>query len=218
MKIAVLVSGGKDSILALHKAAQSHEIVCLITAFSDNPDSYMFHTDAVQLVKLQAESMNLPLITFSTKGVKEEELDDLKKALVKAKREHEIKGIVSGAIESSYQKSRIVALCEGLGLESIAPLWHQDSYKLLDEVVEKFDSIIVKVAAGGLDDSWLGRRIDKEFISDVKKLRIHPMGEGGEYESLVLNAPLFANRLVIKFDKEWDGMAGHLRILSARLE
>ncbi|MBD3312489.1 TIGR00289 family protein, partial [archaeon] len=55
MKVAALVSGGKDSILALHKASEKHEVACLVTAVSSNPDSYMFHTDAVDLVKLQAE-------------------------------------------------------------------------------------------------------------------------------------------------------------------
>jgi diphthine-ammonia ligase len=218
MRVAALVSGGKDSLLALHKASESHEIACLITAFSDNPDSYMFHTDAVTLVRLQAESMGLPLITFSTKGVKEEELTDLKKALTKAVKDFGVKGVVSGAIDSNYQKSRIDALCKDLGLVSIAPLWHQDPLLLLEEVVKRFEAVIVKVAAEGLDDSWLGRRIDKAFIKDVLKLRVHPMGEGGEYESLVLNAPLFKKRLVIKFVKQWDGVVGKLSISRAVLQ
>lgn len=218
MRVAALVSGGKDSLLALHKASESFEVVCLITAFSENPDSYMFHTDAVRLVRLQAQSMGLPLITFSTKGVKEEELSDLKKALTKAVKEFGIKGVVSGAIESNYQKSRIDALCKELGLASIAPLWGQDSLLLLEEFVEMFEVVIVKVAAEGLDDSWLGRRIDNKFIKDVLKLRVHPMGEGGEYESLVLNAPLFKKRLVIKFVKQWDGVVGRLRISGAVLQ
>jgi ABC transporter with metal-binding/Fe-S-binding domain ATP-binding protein len=215
MRVASLVSGGKDSLLALHKT--SHEVVCLITALSDNPDSYMFHTDAVKLTKLQVESMGLPLIAFNTRGIKEEELKDLRAALLKAKEEYDIKGVVSGAIESNYQKKRIDDLCKDLDLASISPLWGQDPLALLREVARDFKAIIVKVAADGLDASWLGRVIDASFINDILKLKVHPMGEGGEYESLVLNAPLFKKELVIKSTKEWDGVVGHLRITSSVL-
>ncbi|MBD3312063.1 diphthine--ammonia ligase, partial [archaeon] len=151
-----------------------------------------------------------------TKGVKEEELADLKKALLKAKNDYGVKGVVSGAIASNYQKKRIGVLCRDLGLKGFSPLWDRDPIALLKEVVNGFKAVIVKVAAEGLDDSWLGRKIDKSFLKDIIKLRVHPMGEGGEYESLVLNAPLFNKEIVIKeSSKEWDGAAGHLRIKKA---
>ena len=55
--------------------------------------------------------------------------------------------------------------------------------------------IVIGVAAYPLDQSWLGREIDKSFVGEVKKLKekykIHPAGEGGEFETFVLNCPLF---------------------------
>lgn len=211
-----MVSGGKDSILALHKAFEKHEVACLVTVVSSNPDSYMFHTDAVELVNLQADSMGLPLIKFPTKGVKEEELVDLKKAFFKAKSDYGVEGVVSGAIASNYQKKRIDGLCRELSLKSFSPLWGGDSIVLLKEVIRDFKAVIVKVAAEGLDDSWLGREIDESFLKDIIKLRVHPMGEGGEYESLVLNAPLFNKEIVIKESlREWEGLVGRLIITKA---
>lgn len=216
MRVAALISGGKDSILALHRAAKSYKVACLITAFSDNPDSYMFHTDTVELTKLQADSMRIPLISFKTPGDKEIELEDLRKAMIKAKEECGVEGIVSGAIASSYQKTRINELCMGLNLESITPLWGQDPKGLLEEVAADYKAIVVKVAADGLDDKWLGRPINESFIKDISKLQVHPMGEGGEYESFVLKAPLFSKEIVIAdFTKEWDGTVGHLRVKKA---
>jgi len=217
MRVACLISGGKDSMLALHKT--EHEVVCLITAFSSNPDSYMFHTDAVSLTELQAKSLGLPLIKFKTRGLKEEELDDLEEALKQAIEEYAIKGVVTGAIESNYQKNRIDKLCDVLGLESIAPLWHQDPELMLNEIASDFQAMIVKVAADGLGKEWLGREIDETFIYDIRELNVHPMGEGGEYESLVLDAPLFSKKIVIKkYSQEWEGIIGHLRIESVVLE
>ena len=62
MKIAALISGGKDSIFALDGAIhEGHKPVCLIAIKSNNPESYMFHVPAIEMTKLQAKAMNLPL-------------------------------------------------------------------------------------------------------------------------------------------------------------
>lgn len=212
MKLAALISGGKDSLLALHKLRE-HEFACLITGLSRNKDSYMFHSDAVEFVCLQAESLGIPLITFDTSGVKEEELLDLKSALAYAKKKYGIQGVCSGAVASKYQKDRIDSICKDLSLVSLAPLWHGDASAFLKEISRDFNAVLVKVSADGLGQDWLGRRVDESFIRDVSKLKVHLMGEGGEYESLVLDAPLFRKRLEIKnAEKSWDGSVGHLNI------
>ena len=76
-RVGVLFSGGKDSTYAAWLAKkEGHELACLITLYSENPESYMFHTPSISKTKKQAELMNLPLITRITKGIKEEELRD----------------------------------------------------------------------------------------------------------------------------------------------
>ncbi len=203
MKLALLFSGGKDSTMAAYLAKQAgHELVCLISIISENPDSYMFHTPNIKLTEKQASVMNLPLITKLTKGIKEVELNELESAISEAKEKYKIKGVVTGALYSVYQKSRIQNICDKLGLKCINPLWHKDQFELLDELIKnKFKVIITGVFAYSLDKSWLGREIDKEFIKDVKKLydkyKINPAGEGGEFESFVLNCPLFKKPLRI---------------------
>ena len=112
MKLAALFSGGKDSTLAIYKTMLDHEISCLITIRSLNPDSYMFHTPAIDLTKLQAKSVNIPLITVETKGIKEVELNDLKTAIKKAISDYNIEGIITGAVESVYQATRIQKICK----------------------------------------------------------------------------------------------------------
>src|SRR3989339_1541107 len=116
MRLGVLFSGGKDSCYAMHLAKQQHEIVCLITLRSENKESYMFHTPNISITELQAEAIGLPLLTADTLGKKEDELADLKKAIQKAKDMFAIQGIVTGAIESVYQASRIQKLCDEIGI------------------------------------------------------------------------------------------------------
>ena len=207
MKAAVLFSGGKDSVYAFYLAKKKgYELSCLISVFSENKESYMFHTPSIKRVKQQAEVMEIPLIIQKTKGKKEKELKDLEKAIKKAKDKYKINAVVTGAIESVYQASRIQKICDKLNLKCFNPLWHKNEIKYLEELIKnKFKIIITAVAAYPLDKSWLGRKIDKKFIQDVKELqkkyKIHPAGEGGEFETFVTNCPLFKKPLKIKNQK-----------------
>ncbi len=210
MKVAVLFSGGKDSIYSAWLAKkEGYELACLISFRSENKDSYMFHTPSIDKVEKQAEVMGIPLVIGKTEGVKEEELKDLERVIKKVKEEYEVEGIVTGAIASVYQSSRIQKICDKLDLECFNPLWQKDEVGYLKELVKnKFKIIITGVAAFPLDESWLGREIDDKFISEVvelkKKYKIHPAGEGGEFESFALNCPLFSKELKV-VDKKISG-------------
>lgn len=208
MKLGVLFSGGKDSCYAAYLAKKhGHEVSCLISVVSENKFSYMFHTPSISKVEKQAEMMELPLIVINTKGEKEKELLDLKKGIKKAVDKYGIEGIISGAVESVYQATRVQKICNSLGIECFNPLWQKDQIELLEELIlSKFDVIIVGVMAYPLDLKWLGRKIDNRFLKDVKGLRdkygISPSGEGGEFESFVLDSPLFKKKLEVKGFKD----------------
>lgn len=207
MKLAALFSGGKDSTFAAYLAKKErHEILCLISIFSENKESYMFHTPSIERVKQQSEVMNIPILIQKTEGKKEAELQDLEKVIKEAKEKYSIEGIVTGAVKSVYQASRIQKICDKLDLECFNPLWQKDEFEYLEELIKNnFKIIITGVSAYPLGKSWLGRTINKEFIKDVKELyekyKIHPAGEGGEFETLVLSCPIFNKPLKIK-DKQ----------------
>jgi len=204
MKFGVLFSGGKDSTYAMYLAKKSgHEISCLISVFSKNQDSFMFHTPSINLVEEQSKLLQIPIIIQTTKGEKEKELLDLKNVIETAKKKYEIQGIVTGALESVYQASRIQKICNELKIECFNPLWKKNQIELLKELLKNnFEIIISGVAGYPLDKNWIGRNIDDKFISEVeilqKKFQINPAGEGGEFESLVLNCPMFKKRLNVK--------------------
>lgn len=205
MKLGVLFSGGKDSTLATLIAKENgYKIECFISIISDDKHSYMFHTPSISKTETQAKSIEIPIIIQKTKGEKEKELEDLEKAIKIAKEKYKIEGIVTGAVESVYQASRIQKICDKLNLECFNPLWQKNQFEILDELIKrKFEVIITGVFAFPFDSKWLGRKIDKNFVEDVRKLnkkyQINPAGEGGEYESFVLYAPkLFRKKLKIK--------------------
>jgi diphthine-ammonia ligase len=198
MKLAALVSGGKDGLYAAYLAGKRHEIRVIVAIKSRNPESYMYHVPNIGLVKLQAETMRIPLIFRESEGKKEEELEDLKAALAEAKAQYGIEGVVSGAIYSKYQKERVDRICTELGLESLAPLWKRNPQELWHELFDTgFEAIVVTTKADLLGKEWLGRTINEEFVVDLRAFNsaIDPCGEFGEFHSFVIDGPLFKNRI-----------------------
>ena len=223
MRVGVLFSGGKDSSLALFKAGAFHEIACLVSLISKNPESYMFHVPNIELTKLQAEAIGLPLLQRATKGEKENELEDLEKVLNLAKIEFRIEGVVTGAIRSVYQSTRIQRVCEALGLQCLNPLWMKDQIELLNELVRNgFKVIVSGVFAYPLDESFLGKVIDSEMIEGLREIAekygLNPAGEGGEIETTVLDAPFFRKRMeILDYEVSFKGNSGVFKIKKARL-
>jgi diphthine-ammonia ligase len=223
MRLGVLFSGGKDSTLALHLAAEKEEVACLITVISKNKESYMFHTPNVDLTALQAEALDLPLVSAITTGRKEEELADLEKEIAEAKNKFQIDGVVTGAIESVYQASRVQRICNRLDVWCFNPLWKYDQKALLETIVRRrFNVIISGIFAYPLDEKWLGKQIDAQVIDRLVGLQgqygISPSGEGGEIETTVLDAPMFKQKIeIIDHMVEAKGNSGVYIIKQVRL-
>jgi len=218
MRLAALISGGKDSIYALMQAMNEHDVVKLINVRA-SADSYMYHVSCADITTLISEVVNIPLVTGISVS-HNDELEILENMLV----DLHIDGIVAGAVASNYQMQRIKALCDKLELEVYAPLWNTGE-ALIRDMCNLMEIIVVQIAAYGMDQSWLGRRLDESAVEDLfqlnKRYGVHVMGEGGEYETLVLDAPIYNKRIsVVKCQKVWfdEQYRGFLSISDAKLE
>jgi len=230
-----LFSGGKDSSWALYRALERDLDVGRLLTVHPEGDSYMYHVPATDLASLAAESIGVPLVDvrpddFEAEGVADSgaqgdaEVEPLEAALreLDADLEGGVAGVTAGAVESEYQTSRIEALCDRLDIELFAPLWQRDPRELADEMLAAgFEIRIVQVAAAGLDESWLGRRLDADALADLEALNeeygVHILGEGGEFETLVTDGPHMDRPIELEYDTEWDGTRGSVRITDARL-
>jgi len=199
MRVAVLFSGGKDSVFAAFWAL-THGFEPVLVTVRPPDYSMMFHHPNVDATRLQAEAMDLEQV-FVEAGE-----EDWRDKLVEAFRGIGAKGIVTGAVASEYQRRRIDSIGEELGIPTYAPLWHKGD-EALKEMLEYFDAYVVAVAAEGLGPEYLGKRF-WELVKDKKK-GIHPYLEGGEGETFVANAPFFKKGIDIKrWRKSWDGVRG----------
>lgn len=219
MKVVGLVSGGKDSIFNLHYCVYfGHEIVCLanlVPAEEKELDSFMYQTVGVELVPKIAEAMQLPLFQRTITGcsispdsnayepVPGDETEDLFVLLQDVLLAHpDVTAVSTGAIFSDYQRLRVESVCSRLGLKSLAFLWRQEQSVLLDQMIDSgIDAVLVKTASMGLEKKHLGRslaQLRSHFNSLESQFGFHVCGEGGEYETVTLDAPLFKKKLCLQ--------------------
>lgn len=221
MKIVSLFSGGKDSMMALYQALKFHDVKILLSFIPDK-ESYMFHYPNIELVKFSAEALGIPIIIEKSRTGKEVEIEDLKLALKKLK-DKGIEGVVTGAVSSNYQYVKIKKICDDLNLYLYAPYWQKSHEDLIKEALDlNFKIIFVGVYADGFNENWLGRILDKNALKELKilssKFKINIGGEGGEYETFVLDCPLFKKEIIIEeAEKIWDKTRGEFIIKRIKL-
>ena len=224
MDVAILFSGGKDSTMALYAALDAKEDVkYLLSVKSKNDESYMFHVPNIHIADLLSQALDIPMISVDTEGVKEEELDDLRNAFANLKNLG-VEAVYTGALYSTYQKSRIEKLGIEVGLKIISPYWHVNELEYMRKIVDLgFKIMICGVAAWGLDESWLGRIIDDETIDELlvlnEKYGVDIAFEGGEAETLAIDGPIFKKKIkILKYKKEWHLDSGVYTIENAILD
>lgn len=230
-----LFSGGKDSSWALYQAVERGLPVERLLTVHPPGDSYMYHVPATELAELAAESIGIELVDVRPADFDAEEaidaseqgdaeLEPLEAALeaLASDLPGGLAGVTVGAVESQFQYDRVSAMAERLGIEVFAPMWQADPKELATNMLDAgFEIRIIRVAAHGLDESWLGRILDAAAVDELQSLAeqygVHILGEGGEFETLVTDAPHMNRKIVLDYETEWDGTRGQLHIRDAWL-
>ncbi len=203
--IVALLSGGKDSTLSAFWAMEQGWEVLAVTFLPERKDSYMLQEVNVGLAHLVAKAMGLPHVYVRVSGEKEKEVEEMAEALAKLRPS----GIVSGAVASEYQRQRVDWIGHVLGIPTYAPLWHKDPAVLFE--YREMRVIYTRVAAEGLSPSLLGKPFSP--LSGP----YHPLLEGGEGETLVVDAPFFRYRIEVEGNVEGGGLTWELVIEKAKL-
>lgn len=192
MRVISLWSGGKDSCFACYKAMLSGcQVISLFNFTQTNGEKSISHGLPAKIILQQAEQTGISILqkTMPIKNYREEF-----KALIDVwKRKERIEGIVFGDIYLEEHKNWIDKVCEESEIKALFPIWRKDTPNLIQEILDSgFKSIVVSVRKDVLGKEWLGRQVDKEFISDLNKAgNIDPCGEKGEYHTFVYDGPIF---------------------------
>lgn len=199
MHTVVSWSGGKDGCFACYKAISDGFDVTHLLNFTSKEGRCMSHGLDSKLIAAQSQMIGIPIIQREVTWETYEQ--GFKSAMHKLKQEG-VEGAVFGDIAIQEHRDWVDRVCRELDIAPILPLWGIDEEKILSEFInEKFEAIIVNVKADLFDKKWLGRKVDRGLLSDLKELmaeaNIHICGELGEYHTFVTDEPLFKKSLKI---------------------
>ncbi|OLL23733.1 Diphthine--ammonia ligase [Neolecta irregularis DAH-3] len=219
MKLVALVSGGKDSCFNMMECVKNgHTIDALANLYppasdADEMDSFMYQTVGHNITELIADAMGIPLYRREITGAsldqnlnysvtEKDETEDLYLLLQEVMMHRpEIEGVSVGAILSNYQRTRVENVCSRLGLLCYGFLWQRAQNELLKNMIAcSLDAILIKVAALGLNERHLGKSLTEmhDYLMELEnRYGLNTCGEGGEYETIVLDCPIFKKRIVL---------------------
>jgi diphthine-ammonia ligase len=189
-------SGGKDGCFACYRAlAQGYKIYHLVNCVAKEYQRVNFHGTETRLVQMQGEAVGIPVFQKETTfGNYTEDF----KAAIRTLLPQGIKGMVFGDIYNDKHLAWVQGVCADLGIEAVEPLWGEST----DDVIKGFlnagfEAVIVAAKAELIDEKWLGRQVDNDFIDYLKSKSIDPCGESGEYHTVVVGGPLFKRKIEI---------------------
>nr|WP_307775947.1 diphthine--ammonia ligase [uncultured Cetobacterium sp.] len=199
-KVIVSFSGGKDSMLSLHRAVENgYDPVALMTTVNKGKGESWFHDISIEYLKKVSCSLDIPLLLVECSGDNYE--TTFEKALEQMKGLG-VEGCIFGDIDITSHKEWCVNRCDAVGIEAIFPLWQQERERLVNEFIDLgYKAIIKKVNLEKMGSEFLGKILTKQLLEEIKKTGSDVCGENGEYHTFVFNGPLFKNEVLVKINE-----------------
>jgi uncharacterized protein (TIGR00290 family) len=196
--IVMCWSGGKDSALALDALSRQpeHQVVALLTTVTAGYDRISMHGVRRSLLSRQTDSIGLPLREVEIPAKASNEIYEANMAV--AFGEYQSQGIRKVAFGDIFledlreYRQRQLAAC---GLECLFPIWQRDTSELVEEFISSgFRGVTACVDPRRLDESFVGREIDRDFVAALPS-DVDPCGENGEFHSFVYDGPMFDHEI-----------------------
>lgn len=193
---AVSFSGGKDSVLALDRAARRGLAVAgLFTIYDEASRRLRFHGVRRELIESQAESLGIPLVIRATGRVDGGDYEKIFLECLEELRSRGIAGVVFGNIHLRNVRRWCESRTTRFGFEHVEPLWGEDPLALAHESVTRgYRARIVSLMTDRVPVAWLGSYLD-EVLPEMEQMDIDPCGENGEYHTFVESGPMFKRAL-----------------------
>lgn len=196
-------SSGKDCAWALYKILHQVEIevVGLLTSFSRDADSVAMHGVGRELVRVQADAIDLPLwevdLPWPCSNIEYEK--QMKLVFAKA-RESGVTHIAFGDLFLEDVRDYRIKMLEGTGLTPLFPIWcgEKSTIALANEMIDSgFCSRIVCVDPNQLDSRFVGREFDRQLLREIPST-VDPCGEKGEFHTFCHSGPIFKKSIILQ--------------------
>ncbi len=215
-------SGGKDSCFACYQATEGGlKVRYLLNMVTEDGKRSRSHGLSAEVLRVQSQALEIPLVQRRTTWDNYEA--NFKSMLRTLKREG-ITGGVFGDIDFNPHRQWIDKVCQEVDITPHLPLWGQSQDKVMrDFIALGFEAVVVATKADLLGGEWLGRKVDLDFIKDLEELaeakKFTLCGEAGEYHTLVIDGPLFKQKIeILETSKELREEHWFLEILKSELK
>ena len=192
--VLVSWSGGKDCALAMYDALVSgeYQVAGLLTTVTKDRERVDMHDIRCSLIERQAQALGVPWEKVSISS--HESNADYESDLVKTLRRYRESGVTSVVCGDIFREDlrayRTLNLAK-LGIKAIFPLWKRDNLPIMYSFISLgFKAIITSINTGRLDDRYIGKAIDLNFMRDFPS-SANICGEYGEYHTFVYDGPIF---------------------------
>ena len=151
------------------------------------------------LLERQTESLNLPLHKiFISKGVSNEEYESKMQGVLAKYQLIGVSSVVFGDVFLEDVKKNREDNLSRIGMKGIFPIWKRNTTRLAHKFIDLgFKAIIACVDSNALEETFVGRVFDEQFLSELPP-NVDPCGENGEFHSFVYDGPIFSERILYK--------------------
>jgi uncharacterized protein (TIGR00290 family) len=202
--IVLCSSGGKDSLLALHelRRAETLRVADLLTTMTGESARVSMHGVRIELLRRQAAALGLPLTVVEIRaGASNADYEAAMGGALERYRERGIRKVAFGDLFLSEIREYRERQLREAGMEAVFPVWGRDTAELAEEFVGLgFRAVTCCVDPRRLDESFVGRSFDAEFLADLPA-GVDPCGENGEFHTFVCDGPNFAEPISFDVDE-----------------
>jgi uncharacterized protein (TIGR00290 family) len=191
-------SGGKDCAVALHELNTnprygSYHVTDVLTTLTLGYDRISGHGVRGDLLERQVECLGLNLHkTYIPQRATMSDYDSVIEAALLTYRERGTAGAATGDI---FVEKRRMATFKKLRISGCFPLMRVNPHEHMTRLIELgFKAYVVCVDSAALDESFVGKVIDREFLNRLP-IGVDPCGENGEFHTFVFDGPIFKRRL-----------------------
>lgn len=191
-------SGGKDSVLAIHRAMKQGMILdALIITYNTDLGRSWFHGIPQDVLGAVSESVGVPVKLIQTSGA--DYAVNFEQVLRKQKSlGTEICVFGDIDIEGHLEWGR--ERCAAVGMEAYYPLWHEVREELVKESIDSgFEARITVVDTKRLNADFLGCKLTHRVIRKIEVAGADVCGENGEYHTFVVDGPIFSHPIPVEF-------------------
>ncbi|MEQ6120648.1 diphthine--ammonia ligase [Reichenbachiella sp. MALMAid0571] len=209
-------SGGKDSCFALMKILEGdYHLSGLLNMTNESGERSRSHGLKPEILAAQAKSLRIPIKFMSSSWQNYE--SNFINTLKNLKSELTITDVVYGDIDILSHKKWEEKVSYAAGLQAHLPLWQSERTKLVEQMVDSGIKAMIVSCNQTLGATYLGRIIDKDVITEFKKIGVDPCGENGEYHTLVLNCPIFKHEIEVVSGNNLESSNYHFLDLSLKV-